>query len=154
MEQYLFCIYYKSNKMKKLLYITFLFAGLFIASCTPDKTDDPNAPEPATDNRDKYVAYWNVTENSSVAGTNTHTVNIIKSTTSSSEILINNFSGLSVSARATINNNVFTIPYQQIGSIGYAQGSGTLTSVNHISLNYTTTIGSTNTDNCTASYTK
>lgn len=139
--------------MKKLLYLSVILTGLFMASCASDKEDDPNAPEPTTDPRDKFVAYWNVNENSATAGTNTHTVNIIKSTTNTSEVLINNFSGLAVSARASINNSILTIPYQQIGSIGFTKGSGTLTNATNISMSYTTTI-STSRDSCTATYTK
>ena len=127
--------------------------GLLITSCASDKKDDPASPEPSTDPRDKYVAYWNVSENSAVAGTNTHTVNIIKSTTNSSEIIINNFSGLSVSARASVSNNNLTIPYQQIGTIGFTKGSGIFNGTNSISMTYTTTI-STSRDSCTATYTK
>ena len=139
--------------MKKLFYLTGLLGILFVSSCASDKNDDPNAPQPTTDIRDKFVAYWNVNENSATAGINTHTVNIIKSTSYSSEIIINNFSGLSVSARASVNNNILTIPFQTIGSIGYAKGSGTLTSATNISMSYTTTIGSSR-DSCTAIYTK
>lgn len=126
--------------------------GLFIASCAEDKKDDPISP--STDARDKYVAYWNVSENSATAGQNSFVVNIIKSSTNSGEIILNNFSGLSVSARASVNNNILTIPYQQIGTIGFTKGSGTLTSATSISLNYTNTIGTSSADNCTAVYTK
>ena len=139
--------------MKKLLYSLFLATGVFLISCAPDKNDDPASPTPDLDARDKYVAYWTAHENSSTAGANTHTVNIIKSTSNSNDIIINNFSGLSVSARATVNNNSFTIPYQQIGTIGFTKGSGTLNSTNNISLSYTTTIG-TSRDSCTTTYTK
>lgn len=137
--------------MKKSGIYALLSLGLIISSCATDKKDDPNSP--STDVRDKFVAYWNVTENSAVAGTISHTVNIVKSTTNSTEIQLNNFSGLSVSARASINNNVITIPYQQLGSIGFTKGSGTLTNATSISMSYTTTIG-TNRDSCTAIYTK
>jgi hypothetical protein len=139
--------------MKKLLCLTALLTGIFMASCASDKKDDPNSQEPSTDPRDKFVAYWSVNENSATAGTNTYTVNIIKSTTNSSEVLISNFSGLSVSARASVSNNLLTIPYQQIGSIGFTKGSGTLTSATNISMSYTTTIA-TSRDSCTATYTK
>ena len=139
--------------MKKLLYITLAATGLFVASCASNSKDDSDSPAPSTDPREKYVAYWNVSENSAVAGTSTHTVNIIKSTTNSSEIILNNFSALSVSARATVNNNNLTIPYQQIGSIGFTQGSGTFNGSNSIAFTYTTTI-STSRDSCTATYTK
>jgi hypothetical protein len=140
--------------MKKLLYVSIAFVGLLITSCASDKKDDPASPEPSTDPREKYVAYWNVSENSAVVGgTSTHTVNIIKSPSNSSEIIINNFSGLSVSARASVSNNNLTIPYQQIGTIGFTKGSGTFNGSNSISMTYTTTI-STSRDSCTATYTK
>ena len=139
--------------MKKILYISIAITGLLITSCASNNKDDDDTVAPSTDTRDRYVAYWNVNENSAVAGTNTHTVNIIKSTTNSSEIIINNFSGLSVSARASVNNNNLTIPYQQIGTIGFTQGSGTFNGSNSIAFTYTTTI-STSRDSCTATYTK
>lgn len=134
------------------LMVTIILSSI-IVSCAPDKENDPNSPTPEADARDKYIGYWNATEQSAVAGANTHTVNIVKSSSFSSQIEINNFSGLSVSARATVNNNIITIPSQQIGSLGYAQGSGTLTSANNISLTYTTTLSSGR-DSCTTSYTK
>ena len=139
--------------MKKLLYLSIAITGLLITSCASNNKDEDDSITPSTDAREKYVAYWNVNENSAVAGTNTHTVNIIKSTTNSSEIIINNFSGLSVSARASVSNNNLTIPYQQIGSIGFTQGSGTFNGTNSIAFTYTTTI-STSRDSCTATYTK
>lgn len=139
--------------MKKIFCFSIIVCNLFAVSCASDKKDDPSSPEPTTDARDKFVAYWNVNENSATAGTNTHTVNIIKSTTNSGEVMINNFSGLSVSARASVNNSILTIPYQQIGSIGFTKGSGTLTSATNITMNYTTTI-STSRDSSTAIYTK
>jgi hypothetical protein len=142
-------------KMKKIIYLSIIFLSITITSCKPDKKDDPSAPTPSTDARDKFIAYWNVNETSALAGGNTFTVNIIKSTTSSSEVIINNYSGLSVSARASVNNSILTIPYQSIGTpiIGFTQGTGTLTSATTISLNYTTTI-STSRDSCSAIYTK
>ena len=139
--------------MKKLLYLSIAITGLLITSCASNNKDEDDSITPSTDPREKYVAYWNVNENSAVAGTNTHTVNIIKSTTNSSEIIINNFSVLSVSARSSVSNNNLTIPYQQIGSIGFTQGSGTFNGTNSIAFTYTTTI-STSRDSCTATYTK
>lgn len=138
--------------MKKLINFAIILSGIFVASCAEDKKDDPVSP--SIDARDKYVAYWNVIENSSVAGQTSFVVNIAKSTSNSGEIILNNFSGLSVSARASVNNNILTIPYQQIGTIGFTQGSGTLTNATSISLNYTNTIGSSSADPCTAVYTK
>jgi len=139
--------------MKKLISLSIIIISTLVISCADNKSNDPASPEPTTDPRDKFVAYWTVNETSALAGANSHTVNIVKSTTNSNEIQLNNFSGLSVSARASISNNVITIPYQQLGSIGFTQGTGTLTSATSISMNYTTTI-STNRDSCTSIYTK
>jgi len=135
--------------MKNLVYI--IAMGVILTSCASNNKDDDFSP--SSDSRDKYVAYWNESANSAVAGTNTHTVNIIKSTTNSTEIIINNFSGLSVSARASINNNNLTIPYQQIGTIGFTQGSGTFSNSNAITLTYTTTIA-TSRDSSQTTYSK
>ena len=138
--------------MKKIYYLLFTAAAFAITSCASDDKDEPS---PSTDIRDNFVAYWNVIENSSViGGANSFVVNITKSTTNSNEIILNNFSGLPVSARASVSNNNITIPYQQIGTIGFTQGSGTLTNAATISLSYTNTIGASSADICTAVYTK
>ncbi|MES2565438.1 MAG: hypothetical protein V4565_01145 [Bacteroidota bacterium] len=131
---------------------------LFLVSCASDKKDD-NSQEPTTDVRDKFISRWNVSENSTTSTTpNSYSVNITKSSNSSSSIIIDNFYGLSnYTVYATISNNNVSIPYQQIknntSSIGFAKGTGTLTSATNISMNYTTTIG-TSRDSCTAIYTK
>lgn len=146
-------LYTKKIVMKKINFLSLLFLGLIAASCADNKSDDSSSPEPTSDSRDKFVAYWNVNETSALTGPNSHTVNIVKSTTNSTEVQLNNFSGLSLSARASVNNNILTIPYQQLGSLGFTQGTGTLTSATSISFNYTTTIG-TSRDSSTAIYTK
>jgi hypothetical protein len=139
--------------MKKIVYFNLFIGSLLLMSCAEANKDDSDSLNPNLDKRDNFVGYWTANEKSALAGTNSHTVNIIKSTTNSTEVLLNNFSGLSVSARASVNNNFLTIPFQQIGQIGFTQGSGTLTSATSISLNYTTTAG-TSRDSCTAIYTK
>lgn len=140
---------------KSVNYITAIATGLILASCASDSKDDPSSPSPSTDSRDKYVAQWNVTEHSAgPAGTTSYTVNITKSTSLSSEILIANFYGMpSSSVRATVNNNSFTIPYQVVPSGFVVGGSGTLSSATVINLTYTTAIG-TDRDSCTATYVK
>ncbi len=138
--------------MKKILYISIAFIGLFITSCASNSKDEDTVA-PSTDARDKYIAQWVVTENTTSSGTNTHTVTITKSTTNSNEIILNNFSSLPVSVRASVSNNNLTIPFQQMGSIGFTQGSGVYNSSNSMSLAYTTTI-STSIDTCTATYAK
>lgn len=146
--------------MKQLFYFISLAGALLVSSCASDKNDDPNAPAPTTDSRDKFVAYWNVSENSTTSTTpNSYVVNITKSTSSTNSIIISNFYGLTnYTVYATVSNNNITIPYQQLkdntsSTIGFAKGSGTLTSATNISMNYTTTV-STSRDSCTATYTK
>ena len=55
--------------MKKLFYLSGLMAAMFVSSCASDKKDDPNAPQPTTDVRDKFIASWNVSENSTTSTT-------------------------------------------------------------------------------------
>jgi hypothetical protein len=142
--------------MKPFRHYTLLIAtGLLLASCASDSKSDPDSPSPSTDNRDKYVAHWNVSENSAlIGGTTSHTVNITKSASLSSDILIANFYGMpSSSVRATVNNNSFTIPYQAVPGGFVVGGSGTLSSSTVINLTYTTAIG-TDRDSCSATYVK
>lgn len=140
--------------MKPLLKISFITVAIFFASCASNKNDDPNSQQPSSDLRDNFVANWNVTENSTFANQTSFVVNITKSTTNSNEIILNNFSELSESVRASVSNNNITIPYQQIGIVGFTQGSGTLTNANTMSLTYTNSIGPPPADNCTAVFTK
>jgi hypothetical protein len=141
--------------MKTFCHTLIIATGLLLASCASDSKDDPTSPSPGTDNRDKYVAHWLATENSAgPAGTTSYTVNITKSSSLSSEILIANFYGMpSSSVRATVNNNSFTIPYQAVSGGFVVGGSGTLSSSTVINLSYTTAIG-TDRDSCTATYVK
>ena len=138
--------------MKKLIYIFFSFSILYFTSCKPDKTDDPLTP--SSDDRDKYIGVWLCNETSQVSGNTSYTINISKSNSSSSEVLIDKFYDLQAQARASVVGNNMTIPYQQLGSIGFAAGSGTLSGTgNTMSLKYTTNIGG-NKDTCTANCTK
>jgi hypothetical protein len=136
-------------------YALIIATGLLLASCASDSKDDPDSPTPAIDSRDKYVAHWNVSENSAlIGGTTSHTVNITKSSSLSSDILIANFYGMpSSSVRATVSNNSFTIPYQPVSGGYVVGGSGTLSSSTVINLTYTTAIG-TDRDSCSATYVK
>ena len=138
----------------KLFYVACLSLSLIIISCKPDKTDDPTAPSPTTDARDKYIGSWLCNENSKVSGQTSYTVSISKSTSSSSEILIDHFYDLQAQARATVASNNISIPYQQLGTIGFASGSGTLSSSGtNLALTYTTNVAG-NKDTCTANCVK
>lgn len=144
----------KIIKPYTLFYIAcFTIASVFI-SCTPDKAQDPSSPSPNTDARDKYTGSWLCNETSKISGSTSYTISISKSTTNSSEILIDHFYDLQAQARASVSGNNITIPYQQLGSIGFASGSGVLSSTgSNLSLAYTTNIGG-NKDTCTANCVK
>lgn len=136
--------------MKKELFA--LLISLSIASCSNDTKNESTSP--ANDARDKFVASWLANENSALAGPTAYTVNVIKSTTNTNEILIYNFYGIpNSSVRASISNNQLVIPYQIFAGNNFTQGNGLLTTANSISLNYTTTVG-TNRDSCSAIFTK
>ena len=136
------------HAFKRITFSSLLIVGLFLTSCQPDKKDDPNSP--TTDARDKYTGIWLCNENSKVSGTTSYTINIYKSTSNSSEILIDHFYDLQTQARASVSGNSLNIPYQQLGSIGFASGSGNLLSTGStLSLAYTTNVGG-NKDTCTA----
>lgn len=144
----------KPFKFTKFLYGSFLVLGLLVVSCTPDKEDDPTAPTPTTDSRDKYVGRWLCNETSKVSGNTSYTINISKSSSSTSEILIDHFYDLQAQARASVSGNNISIPYQQLGSIGFATGSGNLSSAGtSLSMSYTTNVAG-NKDTCTANCSK
>lgn len=144
----------KTAKFRKLLYTAFLAGSLFVVSCTPDKEDDPTAPTPSTDARDKYIGQWLCNETSKVSGNTSYTISISKSSSSSSDILIDHFYDLQAQARAAVSGNNISIPYQQLGSIGFASGSGNLSSTGtSLSMSYTTNVAG-NKDTCTAVCTK
>ena len=145
--------------MKKIAYSAILAISITITSCAKDEKTNP-PPSPTADARDGFVANWSASELSSTSSTpNSYTVNITKSSTTSTAIIIENFYGLTnYTVSAIVSNNTFTIPYQTIknntsSAIGFASGSGTLTNASKINLTYTTSITG-NRDSCTTVYTK
>ncbi|MBS1635144.1 MAG: hypothetical protein JST26_04410 [Bacteroidetes bacterium] len=124
-----------------------------IVACAPDKKEDPVSTPANTDDRDKYVGHWLCNEVSKVTGPTSYTINITKSSASSTEILIDHFYDLATTAKANVSGTSVTIPYQQLGSFGFAAGSGTLSTATQLNLTYTTNI-SGNKDTCTASCVK
>ena len=139
------------NPMKKLLK-TALFAStvlvLAITSCQPEEE-----PTPA-DARDPFVASWAVAENSSQIGANNYTVHINKSTSNTSQVLIENLYniGFAYKAVASIDGTNVTIA-QQTYNGNQLRGSGSKTGANTITLTYYMNNGST-IDTCTATLTR
>ncbi len=134
--------------MKKIIYLLFVFSSLYLVSCKPDT----NEPTPSTgDDRDKYVGTWMCNETSQIINSS-YTISISKSSSNSSEIIINKFYNLVTQARVTVSVNNVSIPYQSLSSLGFASGSGTLAANGtNLSLNYIVKIGSSPNDTCSAS---
>jgi hypothetical protein len=80
------------------------------------------------DVRDDYVGSYRTNYEYTYGGQNftgTYTLTIVKSSTNTSDIILNNIDGWGESARATVNGNAMTIPQQTIQDVGIS-GSGTL----------------------------
>lgn len=140
--------------MRNSSFLAIAALSLVIFSCTPDKKDDPVSP--STDERDVLVGSWMCSENSKITGTTSYPVSISKSTSNSSEIIINRFYDITnQNVRASISGSSINIPYQQLNVVsGFVKGSGSVGSnKTSLSLAYTTTV-SANQDTCTAMYTK
>jgi hypothetical protein len=139
--------------MRKLIYILFVFSTLYLVSCKSDNNEDPITPSTG-DARDKYVGTWMCNEISQVINSS-YTITISKSTTNSSEIVINKFYNLATQARASVAGNNITIPYQSLSSLGFASGTGTLaTNGTNLALNYIVKIGPNPNDTCSANCVK
>lgn len=140
--------------MKKVIYILFVFSTLYLISCKSDNNDDPLTPSTG-DERDKYVGTWMCNEISQVSGATSYTISVSKSTSNANEIAINKFYNLITQPRATVSGNNITIPYQSLASLGFASGTGTLSSTGtSLSMRYIVKIGSNDNDTCTATCTK
>ena len=134
--------------MRKIPFLLLIFAA---ASCQKDET----APA-SSDPRTPFAASWNCEENSKQNGTSTFEVHINKSTTSSSQLLIENLYnyGLSFVPYAEINSagTGFTIPSQVVQG-NNVKGSGTLLGTTTINMSYIIDNGSS-ADSVTAVLTK
>ncbi|HLG02128.1 MAG TPA: hypothetical protein VI731_00945 [Bacteroidia bacterium] len=130
------------------LLLSFTTALLFI-SCQPEEEPIPADP------RDTYVDQWTCNENSTVAGqVNPYTVHINKSTTSSSQVLIENFYnlGFGVKATATISGNSITLATQSLATY-QMHGSGSKTGSNTLSMTYYVDDGN-EIDTCVSTFTR
>lgn len=139
--------------MKKIIYLIFVLSTFYFISCAPDKQDDPLTPATA-DERDKYVGIWMCNETSQLINSS-YTISIGKSSTSTSEIIINKFYNLATQARVTVNGSKISIPYQSLTTLGFASGTGTLSANGvNLALNYIVKIGPNPNDTCSANCVK
>lgn len=129
----------------------FLFSAVLAAallSC--DKLDTTSG-----DPRDNLVGFWSCNENSQIFGSQSFNVGISKSSTDTTEILMDNFYGLGseYTAYAKMNGLNLILPSQTVN--GYQiSGSGTISS-NYKTINWAYTVtGAGQTDHVTAIYSK
>lgn len=141
------------NLNKHIAFILFFTITSIVTSCVPEETENPTP----TDERDKFVGAWKCEEASSINGNSTFTIDINKSTTEKSQVIIENFYnyGFNKTAIATVSGNTLTIPSQTFSGTNTLSGSGKLSSDGKKieDLNYTVNDGSSD-DNCTAVLTK
>lgn len=132
-------------KTSKIYFSIVALSLVILSSCG---LEDPNF-----DDRDDFTGTWTCAETSSIYNPSNYSVNITKSTTDTTEILIGNFYqlGSSTKTRAIVNGTSFSIPTQTVSGHTIF-GSGNLIG-NDINLNYSVNDGSA-TDNCTATYTQ
>jgi hypothetical protein len=135
-------------KRSRFFFLAIILLSGLLTSCQPDAQ-----PTPA-DDRDVYVASWTCSEHSSQVGVSSFTVHINKSTTSTSQVLIENFYNLGFSYKAVtdISGTSMTIGQQTLNG-NQLHGSGTKSGTNTINLTYYVNNGST-IDTCTATLTR
>jgi hypothetical protein len=136
----------KSNFFRKCL-LAMLPVAFFVIACQPDETEP-------TDDRDKFVDVWHVAEQSSIIGPTSYDVHINLSTTSTTQVLMENFYnvGFAFKAVATVSGSNLTLSSQTYNA-SQLQGSGSMSGNNTINMNYTVDDGSA-IDTCTATMTR
>jgi hypothetical protein len=94
-----------------------------------------------TDDRDKFVASWNINETYTITGwgtdTDTYTITITKSSTNTNGIIISNFGGVGFTVEATVSGSTMTISdsVTDSGDVYSVTGSGSA-SGSTLSMNY------------------
>lgn len=137
--------------LKKLPQILIVASIIYFSSCA--KTD-PLTPDTGN-TRDNLVAQWSCTENSKSGGNTTFAVNITKSTSNSTQVLMDNFYNLGTANKAIIDvsGSTLIIPSQPPLLGNNILGTGTFVSSHQINLAYTVNNGAS-IDSCTAILTK
>ena len=129
-------------------FLKIVLLAVIVASC--QKLDTAT-----DDERDNITGAWSCSENSQQFGPQSFNVEVSKSPTDSTRILIDNFYGLGAgySVYSKMVNLNLTIPSQTVNG-NQITGSGTISS-NYKTINWTyTVIGGGTTDHVTAVYTK
>lgn len=136
----------KSFSLKKLI-VALIPVSVLMVSCQPDPTDP-------TDDRDKFVDVWHVAEQSSQIGQTNYDVHINLSTTSTTQVLMENFYnvGFGFKAVADVSGSSLTLATQTYNA-SQLHGNGSMNGNNTINMSYYVDDGSA-IDTCTAVYTR
>jgi hypothetical protein len=139
---------------KNLLYFLFLLPmAAMIVSCTPDD-DDPDDVNTG-DIRDQLDGTWKSQENSATYGPQNYYVEIIKDTTTSTGVKIDNFFNMGVGKRlnATVSGSTITLSSSPFEGFVFS-GNGNVAS-NNKTINWSYTFFDGNeTEQVTGTYTK
>ena len=138
-----------NKKLLLFLSLPAIVLSIMLSSCAQE--EDP----PPTDDRDKFVGSWTCPEQSTQNGPSTFTIHINKSTSNTSQILIENFyaAGFSNSATANVSGSSFSASGQPYTSFTITSLSGTSTGASTLTMNYIIQNGSIY-DTCSAACTK
>lgn len=131
--------------MKNLFRTLVFLLTIGVSSCAED-TDFPIDQ----DEIEKFIGSWNVSDNALKIN---YEVNIERSATNSSRIILNNFAGSGDAAEGLVAGKSIVISYQEVGQGWYVNGTGTYTSESRLDFSYTLDIGGTE-ENRRAVFTK
>jgi hypothetical protein len=124
--------------MKYLLKVFVLLLMIGVCSCAED-IEFPIDEDPL----DKYVGTWGVSDNALKLN---YEVSIVKSSSNSSAIILNNFAGSGDAAVGLVAGKSVVISYQEVGQSWHVNGAGTYISSSQIFFNYTLDIGGSQED--------
>ena len=139
------------KKVNSLLAITTIFGLMLVASCAPEEEEDTTPTDP----RDKYVGTWSCAEKSQLYSDYSYQANIKKSTTNTSQVLIENFYnlGFNTNVVASVSSTTLNISQQTVSGQAIS-GNGTSSGNNTINFSYIANDGGNAVDTVTVAFTK
>jgi hypothetical protein len=119
--------------MKILFRALVLLIIIGVSSCAED-TEFPIDQ----DELEKFIGIWSVSDNALKIN---YEVNIERSATNTSKVILNNFAGSGDAAEGLVAGKSIVISYQEVGQSWYVNGTGTYVSDSRLDFNYTLDIG-------------
>jgi hypothetical protein len=119
--------------MKILFRALVLLIIIGVSSCAED-TEFPIDQ----DELEKFIGIWSVSDNALKIN---YEVNIERSATNTSKVILNNFAGSGDAAEGLVAGKSIVISYQEVGQSWYVNGTGTYVNDSRLDFNYTLDIG-------------